>query len=109
MPLFHNLALTMLFAPRPIRRPKDQTTPYTTRLTYGVTQLPAQNPKAVGTVLAYLEESFQPPDLKDTLADQDSHLEYTPPLHSCVCALGGIAVGSFADYNVRLFILDLSK
>ncbi len=99
----------MLFAPRPFRIAKYQITPYTTRLTYAVTQLPAQNSKPLGTVLAYLEESFQPPDLKDTLADQDSHLEYTPPLHSCVCALGSVAVGSFADYNVRLFILDLSK
>jgi len=45
-----------------------------------VNQLPAQDPKALGTVLAYLEESLQPPDLKDAFADQDPHLEDTPPL-----------------------------
>jgi hypothetical protein len=65
-----------------------------------VNQLPAQDSKALGTVLAYLEESFQPPDLEDTLADQDNHLKDAPPLDSAVCALCGVSVRSFTDYDV---------
>jgi hypothetical protein len=65
-----------------------------------VAQLPAQYSKALGTILAYLEESFQPPDLKDTLADQDNHLEDTPPLDSGVRAFCCIAMCSFSEDNV---------
>lgn len=74
-----------------------------------VNQLPAQDSKALGTVLAYLEESLQPPDLEDAFTDQDSHLEHTPPLHSGVCAFRGVSVGSLSENNVRLFVFDLGK
>jgi hypothetical protein len=74
-----------------------------------VNQLPAQDSKALGTVLAYLEESLQPPDLKDAFADQDSHLEDAPPLYSSIRALGCISMGSFSDHDVGLFVFDLSE
>jgi hypothetical protein len=74
-----------------------------------VNQLPAQHSKALGTVLAYLEESFQPPDLEDTFSNQDNHLEDAPPLDSAVCALCSVSVGSFADNDVRLFVFDLGE
>jgi hypothetical protein len=73
---------------------------YTTRLTCAVNQLPAQDSKALGTVLAYLEESFQPPDLEDAFSDQDSYLENTPPLDSAVCTFCGVSVRSFSDDDV---------
>lgn len=82
---------------------------YTTRLTCEGIQSPTQHAIAFGTVLAYLEEALQPPDLKDAFADQDTHLEHTPPLDSGVCAFCGVSVGSFAEDNVGLFVLDLGK
>lgn len=85
---------------------------HTTRLTYlcaQVNQLPAQDPKALGTVLAYLEEALQPPDLEDALAGQDDHLEDAPPLDAAVGALCGVAVRSFAYDDVGLFVFDLGE
>ncbi len=74
-----------------------------------VNQLPAQDSKARGTVLAYLEESFQPPNLEDTFAHQNSHLEYTPPFNSGICAFGSVSVGSFSDNYVRLLVFHLGE
>jgi hypothetical protein len=74
-----------------------------------VNQLPAQDSKALGTVLAYLEEPLQPPDLKDAFANQDSHLEDTPPLYSSVRALGCVSMGSFPDHDIGLFVFDLGE
>lgn len=71
--------------------------------------LPSQHAKALGTILAYLKEAFQPPDLEDTFTNQDSHLEHTPPLDSGVCAFCGVSVGSFAEDNIGLFVFDLSE
>ena len=82
---------------------------YTTRLTYKSISLPAQDSIARATVLAYLEESLQPPDLEDTFTSQYTHLEDTPPLYSGIGALSGISVGSFPDNDIRLLILDLGK
>jgi hypothetical protein len=72
-------------------------------------QLPAQDSKPLGTVLSYLKESFQPPDLEDALANQDNHLENAPPLDPAVRAFCGVSVGSFSDDDVGLFVFDLSK
>jgi hypothetical protein len=74
-----------------------------------VNQLTAQHSKALAAVLAYLEESFQPPDLEDTFANQNSHLEHTPPLHSRICAFGSVPVGSFSENDVRLLVFHLGK
>ena len=56
-----------------------------------------------------LEEALEPPDLEDALADDDAHLEDAPPLDAGVGALGGVAVGAFADDDVALFVLDLGE
>ena len=72
-----------------------------------VNQLPAQDSIAPSIATTYLEKSLQPPDLKDTLANQDTHLEYTPPLDSAVGALSSISMGSFAHDNVWLLVLHL--
>jgi hypothetical protein len=91
----------MLFAPNDHEpNPYVALSSYTTRLTYAVNQLPAQDSKALGTVLAYLEESFQPPYLEDTLSDQDSHLENTPPLDSAVCAFCCVTMRSFPNDDI---------
>jgi hypothetical protein len=74
-----------------------------------VNQLPAQESMPLGTDLAYLKESLQPPDLEDAFANQDNHLEYAPPFDSTVCTLCRVSVGSFSHNNVRLFIFDLGK
>jgi hypothetical protein len=74
-----------------------------------VNQLPAQDSKALGTVLAYLEESLQPPDLEDAFADQHSHLEHTPPLNSGICAFGSVSVRSFSENDVRLLVFHLGE
>jgi hypothetical protein len=47
-----------------------------------------------------LEKSFQPPDLEDTLADENGQLKDAPPFDSCVRALCSVAVHSFSDHNV---------
>jgi hypothetical protein len=74
-----------------------------------VYQLPAQESMPLGTDLAYLKESFQPPDLEDAFANQDNHLEYAPPFDSTVCTLCRVPVGSFSNNNVRLFVFDLGQ
>ena len=56
-----------------------------------------------------LEEALEPPDLEDALADDDAHLEDAPPLDAGVGALGGVAVGAFADDDVALLVLDLGE
>jgi hypothetical protein len=56
-----------------------------------------------------LEEALKPPNLEDALADDDAHLENAPPLDAGVGALGGVAVGAFADDNVALLVLDLGE
>ena len=58
-------------------------------------------------LLAYLEESAQPPDLEEGLSNDDADDERVPPLDSAVGALGRVAVGSFAEDNVHLLVLDL--
>src|SRR4051812_6446366 len=59
--------------------------------------------------LSYLEESLQPPHLKDALSNQNSQLENRPPLDSSICALCSISVCPFPHDYVRLLILDLRK
>lgn len=56
-----------------------------------------------------LEEATQPPDLEERLADDNADDKQVPPLHAGVGALGGVAVGAFADDNVALLILDLGE
>jgi hypothetical protein len=54
-----------------------------------------------------LEESLDPPNLKNALGDQDHDLEKAPPLDSSISALGGISVCPFSDDDVALLVLDL--
>ena len=56
-----------------------------------------------------LEETLEPPNLEDALGDHDAHLEDAPPLDAGVGALGGVAVGAFADDDVALLVLDLGE
>jgi hypothetical protein len=56
-----------------------------------------------------LEEALEPPNLEDALGDHDAHLEDAPPLDAGVGALGGVAVGAFADDDIALFVLDLGE
>lgn len=56
-----------------------------------------------------LEESLEPPHLENTLADQHSQLEDTPPLHPGVGALGRVPVNPLSHNNVRLLILNLCQ
>jgi hypothetical protein len=56
-----------------------------------------------------LKEALEPPNLEYALADHDAHLEDAPPLDAGVGALGGVAVGAFADDDVALFVLDLGE
>ena len=53
------------------------------------------------------EEAADPPDLEETLADEERQLEDAPPLDTGVGGLGGVAVGALADDDVRLLVLDL--
>jgi hypothetical protein len=62
----------------------------------------------LGAIAAHLEETFQPPDLEDSLANKDGHLEYAPPLYSTIRALGCVAVYPLTNYDVGLLVLDLS-
>lgn len=55
---------------------------------------------AVKRVPTYLEESFEPPHLENTLANDYHELEHTPPLHTAVGALCSIPVNALTDYNV---------
>lgn len=54
-----------------------------------------------------LKETLQPPNLEDTLSDDNSQLEDAPPLHTAIGALGGVTVHSLAHNNVSLFIPHL--
>jgi hypothetical protein len=74
-----------------------------------VNQLPAEDTKALGTVLAYLKEAFQPPNLEDALPNQNYHLEDAPPLNPAIGTLCRVAVRSLADDDVRLLVFDLGK
>lgn len=56
-----------------------------------------------------LEEATEPPDLEESLTNDDADDEHVPPLDTGVGAFGGIAVGAFADDDVRLLVLDLGK
>jgi hypothetical protein len=56
-----------------------------------------------------LEETLEPPNLEDALGDHNAHLEDAPPLDAGVGALGGVAVGAFADDDVALLVLDLGE
>ncbi len=56
-----------------------------------------------------LKETTEPPDLEEGLADDDANDENVPPLDTAVCALGGVAVGAFAEDNVLLLVLDLGE
>lgn len=56
-----------------------------------------------------LEESLQPPDLENTLADDNAHLENAPPLDARVGAFGGVTVCALADYDIALLVLDLGE
>ena len=58
--------------------------------------------------MAYLEEPLEPPDLKDTLTNQNDELKDAPPLDARVGALSSIPMHSLADNDVALFVLDLS-
>lgn len=73
------------------------------------TVLEAEDTKTLLAVFAYLKETLQPPDLKDTLGNKDSHLEYRPPLNTLVRRLGGVSVDTLTENDVGLLVLDLSK
>jgi hypothetical protein len=57
----------------------------------------------------HLEEPLQPPHLEDALSDQNTELEYRPPLDSCIGALGGVSMGALPDDNVCLLVFDLGQ
>lgn len=57
----------------------------------------------------YLKESLKPPNLEETLSDEEDELEQTPPFNTRVCAFGGVAVHSFSEDDVGLFVADLFK
>lgn len=78
-------------------------------MTYARTESVAEDSVTWLASLAYLEKALQPPDLEDALADKNSHLEYTPPLNTLVCRLGGVAVDALAQHDVRLLVLDLGE
>ena len=58
-------------------------------------------------MLAYLEEPLEPPDLEDTLADQDDELKDAPPLDARIGALSRVPVHSLANNDIALLVLDL--
>lgn len=70
-------------------------------------QLPAKHSESLFASFAYLEETLQPPDLKDALAEKDADLEDAPPFDAAVGAFGCVAVHSFAEDDVGLFVFDL--
>lgn len=57
----------------------------------------------------HLEESPQPPNLENRLADDNAQDEDVPPLDTAVGALGSVAVGTFAEDNVLLLVPDLGE
>lgn len=60
-------------------------------------------------MFAYLEEALQPPDLEDTIRNQDAHLEGAPPLDTTVGALSSVAMNALAEDNVGLFVFNLCE
>jgi hypothetical protein len=56
-----------------------------------------------------LEETPQPPDLEDRLANDNTNDEQVPPLDATVGALGRVPVGALADNDVRLLVPDLGE
>lgn len=72
-------------------------------------QLPAKDSKSLFASWAYLEEPLKPPDLKDSLANQDADLEQTPPFYAGVGAFCCVTVDSLADNDVGLFVFDLAE
>lgn len=62
---------------------------------------------AVLTGRSHLKESLQPPDLENSLTNEDNELEDTPPLDAGISALGRVPVCSLADNDIALLILDL--
>lgn len=56
-----------------------------------------------------LEEATQPPHLEQRLANHEPNDEEVPPLDTGVGALGGVAMGAFADNDVLLLVLDLGQ
>lgn len=60
-------------------------------------------------MFTYLEESLQPPDLEDTVCNQNNHLEGAPPLNAAVGALSSVAMDALAEDNVGLFVFNLRE
>lgn len=58
---------------------------------------------------SYLEESLQPPDLENTLPNQDHQLEHAPPLHSRIGTLGSISMRTLADNDVGLLVFHMGN
>lgn len=54
-----------------------------------------------------LEESLQPPDLKAAIANQDKHLENTPPLDPPIRTFSRVSMRPFSHNDIALLILDL--
>ena len=84
---------------------------YTTLLTYNQSHislfLTSRTCPPVEPGYTYLKEPLKPPDLEHALPNQNSQLEYTPPLDPAICAFRCIAVSALADNDVGLFIFDL--
>ena len=57
----------------------------------------------------HLKKPLQPPHLKHALPQQHSDLENTPPLDPSIRALSRIAVRTFTDDDVGLFVFDLGE
>lgn len=53
------------------------------------------------------EEALNPPDLEDTLADEETQLENAPPLYARVCGFCRVAVGALADNDIGLLVFYL--
>jgi hypothetical protein len=47
--------------------------------------------------------------LKDTICNQNTHLESTPPFDAAVGALSSIPMDALAQDDVGLFVFDLNK
>ena len=60
-------------------------------------------------ISTHLEESPQPPNLEDGLANNDANNEQIPPLDASVGALRRIPVCPLADDDVGLLVLDLGE
>ena len=56
-----------------------------------------------------LKETLQPPDLEDTLSNQDSQLKDAPPFDTGIGALGSVSVHALPDDNITLLVADLGE